>query len=303
MTDVAPGVLFKDFAIFLTPALAFAIVFNVRMSSFDHARTTFFFFGISVPFCENRPCITPNHFSNAPHRERNRTFMNLPVEWQPMTGCSYASPGCTNCKAMNLAPTELRAEFERDGLVKDSKTGPVWTGAVRFSEARLALPTQTKARTEFSVCPHSDLFHENVPDSWIDKVFDEMERCSWHAFQVLTKRAARLESYVSNRYAAKQPPPHIAFGTSCERQIEADDRIPHLLRTPAAIRFVTFYPLLGPIDLRNYLAAGRIRFVLAGEEPERPASREWFNSIDAQCKAAAVPFVKTDLLVGQTERQ
>jgi protein gp37 len=226
-------------------------------------------------------------------------MQHVPTDWTPITGCSYASPGCTNCKAMKLAPVELRAEFARDGLVKDSKTGPVWTGSMRLSETRLALPTKTKAQTEFTVCPHSDLFNENVPVEWIERVFDEMERCGWHAFQVLTKRAARLESYVSHRYAAKQPPSHIAFGVSCERQIESDERIPHLLRTPAAIRFVTFYPLLGPIDLRNYLAAGGVNLVLAGEEAERPANPDWIEEIEKQCKTAAVPFIKSNLLVGQ----
>jgi protein gp37 len=88
---------------------------------------------------------------------------------------------------MKLAPAELRAEFARAGLVTESKAGQVWTGAVRFNEWRLALPTKTEWPTEFVVCPHSDLFHENVPEQWIDRVFDEIEGCPRHAFQVLRR--------------------------------------------------------------------------------------------------------------------
>jgi protein gp37 len=226
-------------------------------------------------------------------------IQTVPVEWQPITGCSYASPGCTNCKAMQLAPPDMRAEFLRDGLVTESKVGPVWTGAVRFSEARLTLPTETGPPTEFVVCPHSDLFHDNVATAWIDRVFDQMEKCNRHGFHVATKRAARMQAYVSERYRATQPSRHIFFGVSCERQVEVDERVPLLQRTPAAVRYLTLYPLLGPINLRHHFAEGGIRFVYAGHEVERPAETSWFRAISQQCQEARVPVLFSNELVGQ----
>jgi protein gp37 len=221
-----------------------------------------------------------------------------PIEWQPVMGCSHASPGCTNCKAATLAPNDMREEFVASGLVTGSKAGPVWTGAVHFSGTRLSLPTETVPPTEFVVCPHGDLFHENVPTAWIDRVFDQIEACPRHTFQVLTKRAARMQGYVGDRYATKAPPARVVFGVSCERQVEADERIPLLLQTPAARRMVTLFPLLGPIDLSPHLAVGGINFVVGGPEAERPVDPAWAHAIRRQCSNARVHFVWSNMLVG-----
>ncbi|MDB5610374.1 MAG: hypothetical protein JWP25_7274 [Bradyrhizobium sp.] len=220
-----------------------------------------------------------------------------PVEWQPITGCSYASPGCKNCKTMKLASAAMRAEIVRDGLVKESNARLAWTGAVRFSETRLMLPAETPAPTEFVVCPHSDLFHENVQDAWVDRVFEQIEQCQNHAFHIVTKRAARLHSYVARRYGSSTPQRLLAFGVSCERQIEADERIPLLQKTPASRRVLTLFPLLGPIDLSRHLAG--ISAVMVGQERERSADPSWVRSIAEQCRAARVPFAFSDRLVGQ----
>jgi protein gp37 len=192
---------------------------------------------------------------------------------------------------MALAPTEILAEFESEGLLKDN----IWTGKVNISEARLAIPGRTAQPTEFSVCPHGDLFHENVPWSWIDRVFAEMESCSRHGFHVLTKRAARLRDYARSRYF----PRNIIVGVSCERQPEVDTRVPILQSTPAVRRSLTLYPVLGPIDISAHLAKGGIHAVYAGEEQERPADRVWFDGIIAQCSAAGIPLLISNRLVGE----
>lgn len=91
--------------------------------------------------------------------------------WQPITGCSIVSPGCTNCYAMRIAGTRLRHHPSREGLTNPSKAGPVWNGKVRFNEQWLLQPLQWKKPRRIFVCAHGDLFHESVPDEWIDKIF------------------------------------------------------------------------------------------------------------------------------------
>lgn len=118
--------------------------------------------------------------------------------WQPITGCSLASPGCANCYAMKLAGGRLRHIPSRKGLTKPSKAGPVWTGEVRFNESFLDQPRRWRKKPRrIFVCAHGDLFHELVPDEWLDRVFAVMASEQRHTFQVLTKRAARLASYMA----------------------------------------------------------------------------------------------------------
>jgi protein gp37 len=199
--------------------------------------------------------------------------------WNPITGCSVVSPGCANCYAMTLAGTRLKHHPSRAGLTQASKAGPVWTGEVRFNEAWLDQPLRWRRPRMVFVCAHGDLFHESVPDAWIDKVFAVMALAQHHTFQVLTKRAKRMRQYLStwpmndmpdrittlacdiaykngrgwqgNCGVATRPLPNLWLGVSAERQQEADARIPDLLATPASVRFVSLEPLLGPIDLTN----------------------------------------------------
>lgn len=196
--------------------------------------------------------------------------------WNPITGCSIVSKGCTNCYAMQLAGTRLKDHPSRAGLTHEVNGNHVWTGTVRFNEQWLGQPLRwTKPRRIF-VCAHGDLFHESVPDAWIDSVFDTMARARWHTFQILTKRPDRMRAYIKSVDAAKWkafwsnrlcysagypkfgiaasepqwPLPNVWLGVSIEDQATADDRVPLLLDTPAAIRFASAEPLLGPIDLR-----------------------------------------------------
>ncbi len=205
--------------------------------------------------------------------------------WNPITGCSVVSPGCTNCYAMKLAGTRLKHHPTRQGLTRDSKAGPVWTGEVRFNEATLDQPLRWKRPRKIFVCAHGDLFHESVPDAWIDRIYAVMAVSYRHIYQVLTKRSARMRAYLSDPDTARRiwalvvgetpgttrggminesgaqysgqewPLSNVWLGVSAEDQARADERIPDLLATPAEVRWLSAEPLLGPIDLCNLAAA------------------------------------------------
>lgn len=204
--------------------------------------------------------------------------------WNPITGCSMVSAGCTNCYAMGLAATRLRHHQSRAGLTRETGGRPVWTGEVRLNEQWLDQPLRWKRPRRIFVCAHGDLFHEAVPNEWIDRVFAVMALCPQHTFQVLTKRPERMLEYVTAlgqpgaldifvrgggrllRAAENAtrnigrlsfdpvrgwPLPNVWLGTSIEDQATADARIPQLLATPAAIRFASAEPLLGAVDLNH----------------------------------------------------
>ncbi|AZN72768.1 phage Gp37/Gp68 family protein [Georhizobium profundi] len=271
--------------------------------------------------------------------------------WNPITGCSVVSPGCTNCYAMRLAGTRLRNHPSRAGLTIDSKAGPVWNGEVRFNERALLQPLSWKQPRMIFVCAHGDLFHESVPDAWIDQVFAVMALAPQHTFQVLTKRSDRMRSYVNgpdwkipilgrlplerihleaaahmegdggvmdalkdrgNVYSlyldAPWPLPNVWLGVSVEDQKRADERIPDLLATPGAIRWISAEPLLGRIDFcltsgampiadhpwKNGPILQGIDWIVAGGESgpsARPMHPAWALSLRDQCAAADVPFL------------
>lgn len=206
--------------------------------------------------------------------------------WNPITGCALASEGCRHCYAARLAATRLRNHPSRAGLARLNAAGEAkFTGQVRFNEEWLTQPLHWKRPRRIFVCAHGDLFAEGVPDEWIDRVFAVMALAPQHTFQVLTKRAARMREYLSatvtsrliydtvcdlgidlpvvliadpahEPYAppgtrvhlGRWPLANVWLGVSAEDQKNADERVPELLAAPAAIRFVSAEPLLGPLD-------------------------------------------------------
>ena len=240
--------------------------------------------------------------------------------WNPITGCSVVSPGCTNCYAMRLAGTRLQHHPSRAGLTKMSKAGPVWTGEVRLNQDWLMQPLRWKRPRRIFVCAHGDLFHEGVPDEWIDKMFAVMAAASKHTFQVLTKRADRMAAYcntlgrhhsadrvsLSAKALKLSEPffwtlgaegcylPNVWLGTSTEDQSRADERLPHLRKIPAAVRFVSAEPLLGQVNFEPYFDG--IDWLIVGGE-SGPGWRDmhpaWVAEIVENCRAYHVPvFVK-----------
>lgn len=313
------------------------------------------------------------------------------IEWTDATvsavnGCSVLSPGCKRCYAMKQAH-----RFDaRRGLTQMTAGGMVWTGEVRFNEKQLLQPLRWKRPRRIFWNAHGDLFHENVPDDWIDRCFAVMALTPQHQHQVLTKRSARMRAYFAERWQgtpARQidcgsagiidipaggetgrryqieiaceelildldladtendalwtddgslilsqwqwPLPNVWLGVSVEDQQRADERIPDLLATPAATRFLSCEPLLGPIDLTRVflgeggfdpasdagpewkaiksvrfnvnalvgapsIAWGKLDWVIVGGESgpgARPMHPDWARSLRDQCAAAGVHFL------------
>ena len=183
--------------------------------------------------------------------------------WNPIVGCSIVSPGCTNCYAMQMANRieRMQPNSHYAGTTKVVNGNPVWTGKMVMAPEHILLqPLKWKRPRSIFVNSMSDLFHESVPDEWIAEIFNVMAECKHHQFQILTKRSARMRSILtgpkshelwnSKMWHKRDVPvlPNVHLGVSCEDQTRADERIPDLLATPAAKRFVSAEPLLGPID-------------------------------------------------------
>ena len=205
--------------------------------------------------------------------ERNGTMGDSKINWtdktwNPICGCSKASPGCENCYAERQAASGRLQQFERyQHTITDGK----WNGRTYLVESVIDEPLRWKKPRTIFVCSMSDLFHESVPFEWIDRVFSIMATCPQHTFIVLTKRPARMREYVSSaadrvhhrthferRSSALVargdvwPLPNVVLGVTAENQAMADERIPILLDTPAAKRFISIEPMIGPVDLRRF---------------------------------------------------
>jgi len=271
--------------------------------------------------------------------------------WNPVTGCTKVSQGCKNCYAERVAERLWGQQYASAAkpyvLGRPRRFTDVWLHA-----DRLARPLGWKKPRRIFVNSMSDLFHENVPFDFIAAVFGVMAASPQHAFQVLTKRPRRaLEwfAWVQTRFVSagatatprgvlrltacaaglgecapfdlfshwnalgnSWPLPNVWLGVSVEDQATADERLPLLLRAPAAVRFVSYEPALGPVDFSalpsvsghgKHLDAlmgcagadvsSRLDWIIAGGESgpgARPAHPDWFRSVRDQCSEAGVPF-------------
>lgn len=160
--------------------------------------------------------------------------------WNPVVGCTVISPGCTNCYAMRLARRlEAMGQPKYAGTTRMSGGKPKWNGVVRVDEDSLKLPATWKTGRMIFVNSMSDLFHEDVPLEFIQRVFATMQETPQHTYQILTKRAERLEE-LSN---ALTWPRNVWMGVSVENA-DYQFRIDHLRRTGAAVRFLSSNPCL-----------------------------------------------------------
>jgi protein gp37 len=179
----------------------------------------------------------------------------------------------------------------------------VFNGTIKLDEDALSKPFSWKKPTTVFVNSMSDLFHKDVPDSFIERVFEVMHATPQHTYQVLTKRPERMKEF-THRWWSHQiggMPDNVWCGTSVENQWAADERVPQLLAVPAAIRFLSCEPLLGPVDLSPWLwfgvadkaTSGDLHWLIAGSESghgARPAQLDWFRGLRDQCQAADVRF-------------
>lgn len=244
--------------------------------------------------------------------------------WNPVVGCTIVSPGCTNCYAMKMAARlEAMHVSQYAGTTKRVNGNPVWTGKVETApEKTLMAPIRRRKPTMYFVNSMGDLFHEDVPDENIGKVFAVMALANQHIFQVLTKRSKRMrewtagaferifDTHIANHPSGKSGPlsdfidfsllpwplPNIWLGVSAEDQERANERIPDLQETLATVRFVSAEPLLGPIDFSPWL--NRLDWIIAGAESgsgARPMKADWAINIKDQCAKAGTKFFMKQL--------
>ncbi len=212
--------------------------------------------------------------------------------WNPTLGCSVVSPGCHNCYAVGMS-RRLVAMGNADyaGTVGDSG----WTGTLKTLEDRLEIPRRWTRPRKIVVNSMSDLFHENVPEEFIDRVFAVMAVCPQHLFQVLTKRSDRMLSYVSSKASKWRPFTNVILGVSVEDQKRADRAMDLAIVGHSGWRtMVSAEPLLGSVELpQAYLDLRDEAWVIVGGESgpkARPMHPEWAKSLRDQCVAAGVPF-------------
>lgn len=267
--------------------------------------------------------------------------------WNVVRGCSKVSPGCDHCW--------LEAETARHAKHPDAKislpcwpaiTNGAWSGLVCMDSLAVTKPLTIQKPTVWALW--SDLFHEQVTDDFLDRVFAVMALAPWHLFLVLTKRPERMKAYFERcradnwnnvrdainhpslcgqgdrKGSLETPLPNVWLGVTAENQAMADARIPILLETPAAARFVSLEPMLGPINLGPYFTicphcgwweiykprwgeaycqdcgkefdapAKGLSWVIAGGETgpgARPMHPDWLRSLRDKCAAAGVPFL------------
>jgi protein gp37 len=237
--------------------------------------------------------------------------------WNPTVGCDRISPGCAHCYAKTLHDKRHRAVLDGAQLPAQYLQ-PFET--LQLMPDRLDAPLRRKKPTTYFVNSVSDLFHEDVPETFILDVFSVMQRRPQHTFQILTKRADRMRTVVgwlARKFAdvgEAFPLPNVWLGVSVENQHFADERIPQLLQTQAAVRFVSAEPLLEAINIRRWLSPARcistgipmrpvpekdlpgLDWVIPGFESganARPGQVVWIRSLVQQCAVAGVAcFVK-----------
>lgn len=196
--------------------------------------------------------------------------------WNPVTGCSKVSAGCANCYAEKMA-----ARLQVMGA-------PGYDNGFELTlmPERLNQPLRKKKPTRYFVNSMSDLFHEDIPDRFIDDIFAVMSQTPQHTYQILTKRSWRLPEY----FGTRELPANIWLGVTVEDRTSGIARIDHLRQVNAAIRFLSVEPLLedlGTLDLHD------IHWVIVGGESgphARPMSQEWVLSIKDQCEKSGSAF-------------
>ena len=202
--------------------------------------------------------------------------------WNPVTGCTKVSPGCAHCYAEDVSKRFWKGRPFDD---------------VRFHDDRLFQPLHWRKPRRVFVNSMSDLFHEDLKAHQIYEIFRVMSRAPQHTFQVLTKRADRMNVYMKDHPLFVLP--HIWLGVSVENQAMADERLPILHATPAAVRFISAEPLLGPINISpgsRFAHMSWLDWVIVGGESgrkARPCNVKWVLDIVKQCRDSLVPcFVK-----------
>ena len=254
--------------------------------------------------------------------------------WPVVTGCTPVSEGCRNCYAARMAATRLRYHPRYAGLATIENGKARWTGEVRFNHDVLEQPLRWKKPRMVFVASMGDLFHDSVLEQFIFRVLKVTRDTPQHTYQILTKRPGRMAPVMREYYArlraaygskAEEPQRNLWLGVSVENQAAADERIPWLLKTPAAVHYVSVEPMLGSVQVSHYLqcynydhancndengkctACGGegipnsgLDWVICGGESgpgARPMDEDWVRDLRDQCRAAGVSFFYKQKLV------
>lgn len=207
--------------------------------------------------------------------------------WNPVAGCSIMSAGCTNCYAMRMAARlEAMGVEKYRGLTRKSGGRPKWTGALYLDEKALQIPLAWSKPRNVFVNSMSDLFHPDVPVDFIRKVWAVMSATRRHTYQILTKRPDRMAAILRDDFPILS---NVWLGASVE-----DDRVIHRLdelrEVPAAVRFVSFEPLLGSVSSGSL---DGIQWAIVGGESgpnARPMDPAWIDEIFDMCTDADTAF-------------
>ncbi len=211
--------------------------------------------------------------------------------WNPVTGCTQVSPGCDNCYAMRFAERwrGIKGHYFQNGF------------DVVLRAKMLDKPNQWRKPRLIFVNSMSDLFHRDVPDKYIDRVFERMEATDRHVYQLLTKRPERMKRYLGKRYGQGACPPHIWIGTSVESNAYAW-RAETLRNIRAEVRFLSVEPMLGPVGGVKLEGIG---WVIAGGESGpgfRPLHVQWVRDLRDRCVAGNIAFFFKQWHKGKTGR-
>lgn len=209
--------------------------------------------------------------------------------WNPVAGCTIVTAGCTNCYAMRMAARlEAMGVEKYKGLTRRSGNRYVWSGRLRLDEAALEIPGRWKKARRIFVNSMSDLFHEDVPTEFIARVWQAMAKAPQHTYQILTKRPERM-ALVLRDDVLFEGLANVWLGTSVEdsRTLE---RLDELRRARAAVRFVSFEPLIGSIRAADL--SGIDWAIVGGESGPhaRPMKVEWLNEIHSLCERTGTAF-------------
>lgn len=208
--------------------------------------------------------------------------------WNPVAGCTIATAGCTNCYAMRMAARlEAMGVDKYTGTTRKSGGRAKWTGKIVLDPGALTIPMTWKKSRKVFVNSMSDLFHPDVPVEFISQVWATMAATPHHTYQILTKRPERMAEVLSGGDFAVLP--NVWLGTSVEDSRVAY-RLDHLRQVPAAIRFVSFEPLIGSVAGAELLD---IHWAIVGGEsgPDaRPMNPIWVDEIHAACRRAGTAF-------------
>ncbi|WP_319413384.1 DUF5131 family protein [uncultured Cohaesibacter sp.] len=208
--------------------------------------------------------------------------------WNPVAGCKIMSAGCTNCYAMQMARRlEAMGVEKYAGLTRKSGNRTIWNNTIRLDESALEIPLKWRKPRNIFVNSMSDLFHDQVPDDFIAKIWQVMEQTPRHNYQILTKRPDRMSQLVNDIIAKTLP--NVWLGTSVENS-DVAHRVKELQAVSATVRFISFEPLIGPIGNLNL---DNIHWAIVGGESgpaARPIREEWIDEIHRLCRKHDTAF-------------